>query len=126
MTYYEVPSILIYCHSFEVRDHLGSSRATYKVLQYGFFWPIMHADAHAFVAVCNKCQCTRALHREIEMPQNNMLVVKMFDVWGIDFMGLFPKSFGNEYILVVMDYMSKLVEAVTLLTDDSRVVIKFL
>lgn len=41
-------------------------------------------------------------------------------------MGLFPKSFGNEYILVVMDYMSKLVEAVTLLTDDSRVVIKFL
>ena len=60
------------------------------------------------------------------MPQNSMLVVEMFDVWGINFMGPFPKSFGNEYILVAMDYMSKWVEAVTLPTNDSRVVIKFL
>ena len=28
------------------------------------------------------------------------LVVDLFDVWGIDFMGPFPVSFGYSYILV--------------------------
>lgn len=62
---------------------------------------------HAFVAACARCQRTWTLSRKMEMPQNSMLVVEMFDVWGINFMGPFPKSFGNEYILVAMDYMSK-------------------
>ena len=34
------------------------------------------------------------------MPLNPNLVVDLFDVWGIDFMGLFPTSFGYSYILV--------------------------
>ena len=41
-------------------------------------------------------------------------------------MGPFPKSYGNECILVVVDYVSKWVEAVTLPTNVVRVVIKFL
>jgi transposase InsO family protein len=32
-------------------------------------------------------------------------------VYGIDFMGPFPNSYGCEYILVVVDYVSKWVEA---------------
>ncbi|XP_076905932.1 uncharacterized protein LOC143561846 [Bidens hawaiensis] len=49
-----------------------------------------------------------------------------FDVCGIDFMGPFPTSFGNLYILVVVDYVSKWVEAQALPTNDARVVVKFL
>nr|GFB23237.1 reverse transcriptase domain-containing protein [Tanacetum cinerariifolium] len=45
---------------------------------------------------------------------------------GIDFMGPFPSSKGNKYILVVVDYLSKWVEAKALLTNDARVVVKFL
>ena len=41
-------------------------------------------------------------------------------------MGSFPKSYGNEYIFVAVDYVSKWVEAVTLPTNDAKVVIKFL
>ena len=41
-------------------------------------------------------------------------------------MGPFPKSYGNEYILLVVDYVSKWVEAIVLPTNDTRVVIKFL
>nr|GEV79588.1 reverse transcriptase domain-containing protein [Tanacetum cinerariifolium] len=47
-------------------------------------------------------------------------------VWGIDFMGPFPSSRGNKYILIAVDYLSKLVEAKALPTNDSRVVCKFL
>lgn len=55
-----------------------------------------------------------------------MLVVELVDVWGIDFIGPFPKSFGCEYILVVVDYMSKWVKVVALPTNDARSVTKFL
>ncbi|GJS97426.1 reverse transcriptase domain-containing protein [Tanacetum coccineum] len=45
---------------------------------------------------------------------------------GIDFIGSFPSSRGNKYILVAVDYLSKWVEAKALPTNDARVVIKFL
>nr|GEV89468.1 DNA-directed DNA polymerase [Tanacetum cinerariifolium] len=45
---------------------------------------------------------------------------------GIDFMGPFPSSKGNKYILVAVDYLSKWVEAKALPTNDARVVVKFL
>ncbi|GJT57669.1 reverse transcriptase domain-containing protein [Tanacetum coccineum] len=46
--------------------------------------------------------------------------------FGIDFMGPFPSSRGNKYILVAVDYLSKWVEAKALPTNDARVVCKFL
>ena len=39
------------------------------------------------------------------MPQRFILECEVFDVWAIDFMGPFPPSFGNKYILVVVDYV---------------------
>ncbi|GJT87758.1 reverse transcriptase domain-containing protein [Tanacetum coccineum] len=60
------------------------------------------------------------------MPQNNIQVCDVFDIWGLDFMGPFPNSKGNKYILVAVDYVSKWVEAQALPTNDARVVIRFL
>nr|GEV30903.1 reverse transcriptase domain-containing protein [Tanacetum cinerariifolium] len=61
-----------------------------------------------------------------EMPQNVIQFCEIFDVWGIDFMGPFPSSRGNRYILVAVDYLSKWVESKALPTNDARVVVKFL
>ncbi|KAL1204641.1 hypothetical protein V5N11_010744 [Cardamine amara subsp. amara] len=58
------------------------------------------------------------------MPHNFILEVEVFDVWGIDFMGLFPSSYGNQYILVAVDYVSKWVEALATPTNDARIVVK--
>nr|GEX87113.1 DNA-directed DNA polymerase [Tanacetum cinerariifolium] len=55
-----------------------------------------------------------------EMPQNSIQVCEIFDVWGIDFMDPFLSSGGNKYILVAVDYLSKLVEAKALPTNDAR------
>ena len=60
------------------------------------------------------------------MSLNPILVVEVFDVWGIDFMGPFLKSFENEYILVVVDYVSKWVEAIPYRSNDRKSIIKFL
>jgi hypothetical protein len=54
------------------------------------------------------------------MPVMNNLQVELFDVWGIDYMGPFTKSRDTEYILVVVDYVSKWVEALTYRNTDSK------
>ena len=46
------------------------------------------------------------------MPLNNILEVEIFDIWGIDFMGPFPPSFRNMYILLAVDHVSKWVETI--------------
>ena len=60
------------------------------------------------------------------MPLNSILVVDLFYVWGINFMGPFPSSFGYIYILVGVDYVLKWVVAVPCRAADHRVVLKFL
>jgi hypothetical protein len=60
------------------------------------------------------------------MPLNPILIIDIFYCWGIDFMGPFPFSFGYQYILVVVDYVSKWVEAIPSMTNDHRPVLKFL
>uniref|UniRef100_A0A1S4AT46 Uncharacterized protein n=1 Tax=Nicotiana tabacum TaxID=4097 RepID=A0A1S4AT46_TOBAC len=46
------------------------------------------------------CQRTGTITKRNEMPLQNILAVELFDVWEIDFMGLFPYSNGHRYILV--------------------------
>jgi len=60
------------------------------------------------------------------MPLSPILEIELFDAWGIDFMGPLSNLFGNQYILVAVDYMSKWVEAIPSKTNDNKAVIKFL
>ena len=60
------------------------------------------------------------------MPLKGILKVEIFDVWGIDFMGPFPSSLGNKYILVMVDYVSIWVEEMATITNDAKVVKKML
>ena len=60
------------------------------------------------------------------MPLNTMLEVEVFDLWGIDFMGPFPSSKGNQYILVAVDYVSKWVEAIATTNNDANTVCRFI
>lgn len=60
------------------------------------------------------------------MPLNNILEVYLFDVWGIDFMGPFPSFCSNQYILMVVDYVSKWVEGAALPSNDVKSVLNFL
>ena len=60
------------------------------------------------------------------MPQNFILELELFDAWGINFMGPFPTSYSNKYILVAVDYVSKWVEAIATPTNDNKVVMNFL
>ena len=66
------------------------------------------------------------ISRVNEMPLQGILVVQIFDVWGIDFMGPFPSSFVNLYILLVVDYISKWVEAIVCPINDAIIMVGFI
>ena len=54
------------------------------------------------------------------------MVVQIFYVWEIDFMGPFPPSFGNLSVLLVVDYVSKWVEAIACPRNDANTVVSLL
>ncbi|KAL4272007.1 hypothetical protein GQ457_13G015500 [Hibiscus cannabinus] len=91
----EQQMILEQCHSAPYGGHFGRNKTTTKVLQSGFYWPTLHRDAQLFCQQCDRCQRTGNISKRNEMPLQNILEVELFDVWGIDFMGPFPSSFGN-------------------------------
>ncbi|GJX53001.1 reverse transcriptase domain-containing protein [Tanacetum coccineum] len=122
----EALDILKACHNGPTRGHHGANSTTKKVFDAGFFWPTIYKDAHELVKNCDSCQRQGKISQRDEMPQNSIQVCEIFDVWGIDFMGPFPSSKGNEYILVAVDYLSKWVKPKALPTNDARVVCKFL
>ena len=64
--------------------------------------------------------------RKHEMPLKEIIEVELFDIWSIDFMGPFPSSLGYKYILVMVDYISKWVEAIPTITNDAKVIKKML
>nr|GFD15588.1 reverse transcriptase domain-containing protein [Tanacetum cinerariifolium] len=86
----------------------------------------IYKDAFELVKHCDSCQRQGKVSQRDEMPQNFIQICEIFDIWGIDFMGPFPSSKGNKYILVAVNYLSKWVEAKALPTNDARVVVKFL
>ena len=122
----EIHSILDHCHTLPCGGHFGGQRTAAKVLQSGFYWPSLFKDAHQFVSTCDKCQRMGNISRKDEPPMHPILEVELFDLWGIDFMGPFPASYNNLYILLVVDYVSKWVEAIPARTNDAKVVTQFL
>nr|GFB78990.1 reverse transcriptase domain-containing protein [Tanacetum cinerariifolium] len=98
----EAIDILNACHSGPIGGYYGANYTAKKVFDSG-----------------------KVLKKD-EMPQNLIQICEIFDVWGIDFMGPFPSSKGNKYILVAVNYLSKWVKAKALPMNDARVVVKFL
>nr|GEY39503.1 reverse transcriptase domain-containing protein [Tanacetum cinerariifolium] len=119
-------NILTECHQGSIGGHPGPNYMAKKVFDSGFFWPSIYKDAHTLVKSCDTCQRQGTISFKNEMPQQMIQVCEIFDVWGINFMGPFPPSKSNKYILVVVDYVSKWVEAKALSTNNARVVVKFI
>ncbi|KAL6315206.1 hypothetical protein AAG906_037438 [Vitis piasezkii] len=85
-----------------VADHLSRplclSKTTMKVLQLGFTLPSLFKDAHIM------CRT----NKRNQMPMNPILIVELFDVWGIDFMRPFPMSFAGAKRCLDLNEMEEL------------------
>nr|GFA34436.1 reverse transcriptase domain-containing protein [Tanacetum cinerariifolium] len=117
--------ILVACHNGPTGDIMVLISLSKRSLMPVFSGPPFTRIPMS-VKNCDSCQRQGKISQWDEMPQNSIQICEIFDVWGIDFMGPFPSSRGNKYILVAVDYLSKWVEAKALPTNDARVVCKFL
>ena len=87
-------SVLEACHSSHVDRHHSGILTSHKILQCGYYWSTIHQDAHEFTKACDRCQRDGGISKRQELPLNPILVMELFDVWGIDFMGPFVSSHG--------------------------------
>ena len=122
----EQSKILHECHASPYGGHFSGDKTAHKILQFGFYWPTIFKDCFEWVKLCDRCQRMGNISKRHEMPLQGILVVQLFDVWGIDFMGPFPASFGNIYILLAVDYVSKWVKATACPKNDANTVVGFL
>ncbi|GJX47960.1 reverse transcriptase domain-containing protein [Tanacetum coccineum] len=100
-------NILTACHNGPIGGQHGANYTAKKVFDSGFYWLTIYRDAHDMVQSCDSCQRQGKISQKDEMPQNTIQVCEIFDVWGIDFMGPFPYSRGNKYILFLKSLFSR-------------------
>nr|GEV95569.1 reverse transcriptase domain-containing protein [Tanacetum cinerariifolium] len=115
----EAVDIFMACHNGPTGGHHGANYTAKKVFDSGFYWPTIYPDAYDKFKSCHSRQRQGKISYKDEMPQNAIQVCKIFDVCGIEFIGPFPSSRGNKYILVAVDYLSKWVEAKALPVNDA-------
>jgi hypothetical protein len=99
MPAFETWKILERCHSSPYGGHYGAFCTNVKVWQSRFYWPTMYEDGKSFIRWCVRYPKHGNINGMDVMPLTINIEVEIFDVWGIDFMGPFPKSEGCKYIL---------------------------
>ena len=122
----EQSGIMEKCHASPYGGHFVRDNTAQKILQSRYYWPTLFKDCFEWVKHCDACQRMGNISRRNEMPLQGILVVQIFYVWGIDFMGPFPPSFGNMYILLTVDYVFKWVEATSCPRNDAITVVGFI
>ena len=114
------------CHASPYGGHFTGDKTSQKIPQSGFYWPTLFKKYFEWVKHCDNCQRMGNISKINEMPLQGILVAQIFYVWGIDFMGPFLSSFGNLYILLVVDYVSKWVEVIAYPINDASIVVGFI
>jgi hypothetical protein len=103
----EFYSILTFCHFHSYGGHFGAKRMVHKVLESSLYWPSIFKDAYHFCKSCEKYQRTCNITYKNQMPLMNILVSEFFIFRVLILWVHFLFFFGNLYILLVVDYVSK-------------------
>nr|XP_004252415.1 uncharacterized protein K02A2.6-like [Solanum lycopersicum] len=98
-----------------------------KILRAGYFWMTMENNCCKFVQKCHKCQVHGDLIRVTPHELNGMSSPWTFVAWGMDVISLIEPSSsnGHRFILVVIDYFTKWVEAASYKSVTKKVVADF-
>lgn len=106
--------------------HEGTEK-TYERLKRKYYWKNMIKDIYIFVKTCHQCQLFRPkpvnLHNESIRSEPG----KPFTTVGLDIVGPLPiTKRGNRFIIVLVDYCTKWVEAEPTINVESSDVKRFL
>ncbi|GKF12995.1 reverse transcriptase domain-containing protein, partial [Tanacetum coccineum] len=106
--------------------HVGPRSVVAKAIRFGYYWPTMHQDARDMICKCKGCQIHRLVPRHPQQPLIPITASWPFYKWLIDIAGPFPKGPGKfKFLIVVMDYFTKWIEAKVVATISVSQVKKF-
>lgn len=72
----------------------------------------MVRDSRGYTLRCGKCQRLAPMTHQLAEEMNLMVSTWNFVQWGLDLIVPFKRAKGNkEYLMVVMDYFTKWIEA---------------
>ncbi|XP_075475756.1 uncharacterized protein LOC142511202 [Primulina tabacum] len=123
----EVEYVLREIHEGCCGEHLGGTALSRKAILAGFWWPRISQDAAQLVQKCKGCQHHSNFHNRPAADMRPISASCPFDQWGLDIVGSFPIARAQKkFLLVVVDYFSKWVEAELLAKITEEEVMKFL
>ena len=106
--------------------HEGIAKTLARI-QEAYYWPGMRSDVEETVKTCAKCQC----YRPFPIPKGTSNIVskveRPFARVGLDIVGPLPETErGNKFIIVLVDYFTRWIEASPLRNIEAKDVITFL
>jgi len=108
--------VMTLAHAGVMSGHQGVHRTLERVIK-SFWWPGMSNDVNRFCHSCDICQRTVSKSRIPKVPLRKMPIIDTpFKRVAVDLVGeIFPASSrGHRYILTVVDYATRYLEAVPL------------
>jgi hypothetical protein len=99
-------------HSGVCKGHIGSRALTTNVFRQGFFWPLIIDDASKLITTCQPNQKFSPNSKAPSQPSQPTTPSWSLQIWGIDIMGPLTTAQGNyKYVIVVVEYFTKWIEA---------------
>ena len=106
--------MLLLHHDLPTSGHRGVAQ-TYEKLQQNLWWPGMKEDTSYWCNSCEACAHFKTVSN-VKAPMGSLTAGNPYEVVALDFVGPMatPTKSGNLYLLVMVDYFTRYVEAVPL------------
>ena len=103
--------ILQELHAGALEGHLGEDKTIAKVHE-RFYWPGLWHDVIQWLRTCPACATCKSPPQKNRAPLQMVASGFPMQIFAVGILGLLPESTaGNLYILVVVDYLTKWLEA---------------
>jgi hypothetical protein len=121
LTHEEAELILNDYHSEACGGHLSGLATTQKILRVSYFWPLIFKDCVESVKKCHPFQVFAWKIPSHPTPLHPVITVGSFTKWGVYFMDCnLASAGGHQYIIVAIDYFTKLEEAMHTIKFDGK------
>jgi transposase InsO family protein len=114
--------ILAQFHGPPFVGHQGPER-TYRNMRKYVYWKGMRKDVEEFIDKCDACQRHKRSYLRVPM-QHQMIPPAPFHTVSMDVQGpLVPTEYGEEYILVIQDMLTRWIELAPMKTADTKTIL---
>lgn len=98
--------------------HQGFDR-TYSLIRQKYYWPRMFAELQAYIKSCDACQKAKGPHHKTNPPLTPLPIASKFHRWHMDILELSKCDDGYRYVLLMVDSMTRWMEAIPLKSQEA-------